>query len=143
MSGELEANTAGQRIVEFQRAGLAIDRLGHQRLIGKAHDDIAGERRDRWVGPIDLPIRADGLDPVEVIGIGDIGRDHIADGLAVALDRAVEMAKARQRQIGQSACGRVVATVSPCATTLAVAVSSPERPICQLRLSSLQPAYIA
>ena len=37
----------------------------------------------------------------------------------------------------------VVATVSPCATSRAVAVSSPERCICQLSWSSTQPEYIA
>ena len=37
----------------------------------------------------------------------------------------------------------VVATVSPCATSLAVAVSSPERCICQLSWSRTQPEYIA
>ena len=37
----------------------------------------------------------------------------------------------------------VVATVSPCATSRAVAVRSPERCICQLSWSSTQPEYIA
>ena len=37
----------------------------------------------------------------------------------------------------------VVPTVSPCATSRAVAVSSPERCICQLIWSSTQPEYIA
>ena len=37
----------------------------------------------------------------------------------------------------------VVPTVSPCATSFAVAVSSPERCICQLSWSSTQPEYIA
>ena len=37
----------------------------------------------------------------------------------------------------------VVATVSPCATSRAVAVSSPERCSCQLSWSSTQPEYIA
>jgi len=36
-----------------------------------------------------------------------------------------------------------VAMLSPCATRLAVAVSSPERCICQLSVSSTQPEYIA
>ncbi len=37
----------------------------------------------------------------------------------------------------------VVPTVSPCATSRAVAVSSPERAICQLKWSSTQPEYMA
>jgi hypothetical protein len=37
----------------------------------------------------------------------------------------------------------VVPTVSPCATSRAVAVRSPERCICQLIWSSTQPEYIA
>ena len=37
----------------------------------------------------------------------------------------------------------VVPTVSPCATSFAVAVSSPERCICQLSWSRTQPEYIA
>ena len=37
----------------------------------------------------------------------------------------------------------IVPTVSPCATILAVAVSNPERAICQLRLSTMQPEYTA
>ena len=37
----------------------------------------------------------------------------------------------------------VVATVSPCATSRAVAVSNPERCICQLSWSSTTPEYIA
>ncbi len=36
----------------------------------------------------------------------------------------------------------LVAMVSPWATMLAVAVSKPERAICQLRLSTMQPEYI-
>ena len=37
----------------------------------------------------------------------------------------------------------VVPTVSPCATSRAVAVSSPERCICQVIWSSTHPEYIA
>ena len=37
----------------------------------------------------------------------------------------------------------VVPTVSPCATSRAVAVNSPERCICQVIWSSTQPEYIA
>ena len=37
----------------------------------------------------------------------------------------------------------LVAMVSPYATMLVVAVSSPERAICQFRLSTIQPEYIA
>ena len=37
----------------------------------------------------------------------------------------------------------MVATASPCATSFAVAVSSPERCICQLSWSRTQPEYMA
>jgi hypothetical protein len=138
-----QALARGQRVGEGHLAGIAIDRLRHQQLVGEAHLDPAGQRGDGRVRAIDAPVRADGLDPVEVVGIGDLGRDDVAERRAVARDRAVEMAEALQGELGQRAGADAAATVSPCATRLAVAVSSPERCICQLSVSSTQPEYIA
>ena len=94
----------GERVGKLQVAGLAIDGLAHQRLIGKAHHDIAGERRDGRVRPVDLAIGPDRLDAVEVVGIINIGRDHVADIGTIACDRAVKMAKALQRDVGWRTC---------------------------------------
>jgi hypothetical protein len=49
-------------------------------LVGEAHLDPAGQRGDGRVRAVDAAVRADGLDPVEVVGIGDLGRDHVAEG---------------------------------------------------------------
>jgi hypothetical protein len=95
------------------------------------------------IGAVDAAVGADGLDPVEVVGVGDLGRDDVAERRAVAADRAVEVAEALQLERGRRARRAVVATVSPCATSRAVAVSSPERCICQLSWSSTQPEYMA
>ena len=104
MRSELETNTTRERIVEFVRAGLVIDHPSHRCLICKADKDIAGQGGYQRICPVDLAIRADGLDPVEVYGISEFGHDHIADNLTIGLDRAGESRKARGRQIGQGPC---------------------------------------
>lgn len=48
-----------ERLREFKLAGLAVDGLPNQRQIGKAHDDIASERRIGWICPDDITIRPD------------------------------------------------------------------------------------
>lgn len=52
---------------------------------------------------LDLAVVADGLDPVEAVGIGNPGRDDIAQSRAVPLHHAVEMAEALQAQRGGGA----------------------------------------
>lgn len=78
MHGEGEALARGQDVGEFHLAGLAVDGLRHQRLVSEAHLDPTRERRDGRVRPVDAAIRADRLDPVEIVGVGDLGRDHVA-----------------------------------------------------------------
>ena len=84
MHGEGEAFAGRQDVGEHHLAGLAVDGLRHQRLVGEAHLDPAGQRRDGRVRPVDAPVPPDGLDPVEVVGIGDLGRDDVAERGAVA-----------------------------------------------------------
>jgi hypothetical protein len=47
--------------------------LGHQCAVRESDFDPAGQRRHGRIGAIDPAIAADGLDPVEVVGIGDLG----------------------------------------------------------------------
>ena len=103
--GEGEALARGQRVAELELAGVAGDRLVHQHLVGEAHLDAAGQRGDRRIGAVDAAVAADGLDAVEVVGVGDLGRDHVAERRAVAGDAAVEVAEALQRQLGRRAGG--------------------------------------
>ena len=45
MSGGVDSSVAAALLVEqgeLQLAGLAVDRLCHQRLVSKTHNDIAG-----------------------------------------------------------------------------------------------------
>ena len=86
-----------ERLREFKLAGLAVDGLPNQRQIGKAHDDIASERRNGWICPDDIAIRPDPLDAAEVARIIDDRRDHFAGVGAIPCDHAVKMAKALQR----------------------------------------------
>ena len=49
--------------------------------------------------------RMDGLDPIQIVGIGHVGRDDVAQRHPVALDRPVEMAKPLQGDGGGCASG--------------------------------------
>src|SRR5690606_2959704 len=62
MHGEGEALARWQAVGELQLAGLAIDRLADQRLIGKAPLDPARQRGDGRVRSIDAAVAPDGLD---------------------------------------------------------------------------------
>jgi hypothetical protein len=66
---------------------------------GSTHLDAAGQRGDRRIGAVDAAIAADRLDAVEVVGVGDLGRDYVSERRPVAGDRAVEVAEALQRQL--------------------------------------------
>ena len=103
--GEGEALARGQRVAELELAGVAGDGLVHQHLVGEAHLDPAGQRGDRRIGAVDAAVAADRLDAVEVVGVGDLGRDHVAERRAVAGDAAVEVAEALQRRLGRRAGG--------------------------------------
>ncbi len=48
--------------------------------IGEAHLDPAGQGGHAGIGALDAAVVADGLDPVEAVGIGDLGRDDVAQG---------------------------------------------------------------
>mgnify|MGYP007134747912 CR=1 FL=1 len=105
MCCQREAFASGQRVGEFESAGLNIDGLAHECRVGKEHDDIAGECSNGGVGPVDLAVCPDGLDAIEVIGIGEVGRDQIADIDAIACDRPVEVTKALEGDIRRFSCG--------------------------------------
>ncbi len=77
----------------------ALHFLSHRR--DEPHLDLAGQRSDGGVSAVDLRIRADGFDPVEVVGIGEIGRDDIAQCHPVALDCPVEVAETLQNDGGR------------------------------------------
>lgn len=86
-----------ERLREFKLAGLAVDGLPNQRQIGKAHDDIASERRIGWICPDDITIRPDRPNAAEVARTIDDRRDHFAGVGTIPCDHAVKMAKALQR----------------------------------------------
>lgn len=96
MGRQCQAFSATKQVAELQRRSRAVDRLGQERRVGKAHVNLAGEGRNGRVGTVDLCIGSDGFDPVEVVGIGDIGGNDVAQRHPVALDRPVEMAEALQ-----------------------------------------------
>jgi len=56
-------------------AGREVD----QRGIREAHVDPAGERRDGRIGALDQAIIADGLDLLEVVGVGDRAAGQVPD----------------------------------------------------------------
>jgi hypothetical protein len=74
--------------------------LLHERLVCKTHNDIAGKRGDRGISPVDFAVRPDGLDAVEIVGIGKVGGDNIIDIHAIARDRTVEMPKTLECDVG-------------------------------------------
>jgi len=83
--------------------------LGDERAVGEAHLDPAGECGDGGVGAVDAAVGTDGLVAVEVIGVGDLGRDDATERRAIAADRAVEVAEALQLDGG----GRAGDVTSP------------------------------
>ena len=102
---EGETRVGPEALGELQLARTAVDGLRDQRAIGKTHFDAPLQRSLGRVGPVDAAITADGFDPVEVVGIGDYGRDQVAQYRAVAFHRSIEMAEARQTEGGSRACG--------------------------------------
>lgn len=76
----------------------AAHRLIEQRLIGETNLDRPDQRRDRWVRALDPAVVADHLDALQIVGIGDLRRDDIAELRSLAGDRALERAKAGERQ---------------------------------------------
>jgi hypothetical protein len=61
------AERVGKLEVDRGAARREID----QRSVGEAHVDFAGERGNRGIAPSIRPIVADGLDLLEVVGVGD------------------------------------------------------------------------
>ena len=68
MGCEAQAFACAQRVGEFKFAGLAIDRLRYQRLIGETHNDIASQRCNGRICAIDLAIRPDCFDAIKGVG---------------------------------------------------------------------------
>ncbi len=83
-----------------------FDRLCHQRAVSEADFNRAGQRRDGRARSVDAAIVSDGLDPVEIVGEGDVGRDDIAECRAVPGDRPIAMTEALQLQLGGRTCAR-------------------------------------
>ena len=96
--GYSERLPRGQGVAERQRAGLTADGLIEQRRIGKAHGDIARHGGDWRISALDLTVRADRLDAIKVVLIGELGADDVADVHTVGLYRSVEMTKTLERQ---------------------------------------------
>jgi hypothetical protein len=69
-----------------------------QYRVREAYVDPAGKRRDGRVRALDQPIVADGLDLLEVVRVGDRATGQVPDRWAGALDRALELADAVERQ---------------------------------------------
>ena len=104
MGCEAQAFACAQRVGEFKFAGLAIDRLRYQRLIGEPHDNIARECCDGWVRAVDFSVGTDRLDAVEIVGISKVGGDNVTDVGPIARDSPVEVPEPFQRDIGRCPC---------------------------------------
>jgi hypothetical protein len=50
-----------------------------QRRVGEAHVHSPGERRNRRIGALDQAVVADGLDLLEIVGVGDRAAGEVAD----------------------------------------------------------------
>jgi hypothetical protein len=60
-----------ERVGELEVDRAAARREVDQRRAGGPDIDAAGERGDRRIGALDQPVVADGLDLLEVVGVGD------------------------------------------------------------------------
>ena len=94
MRGEHELRLRRERVGELEVDRGAAGREVDQRRVGEAHVDPAGERGDGRIGALDQAVVADGLDLLEVVGVGDRAAGQVPDRAAGALDRALELADA-------------------------------------------------
>ena len=69
--GEHELRLRRERVGELEVDRRAAGRQVDQRRVGEAHVDPAGERGDGRIGTLDQAVVADGLDLLEVVGVGD------------------------------------------------------------------------
>ncbi len=78
MGNQFETFTGTKRISKSQFRRVTIDRLRQQGLICKTHLDPARESGNGRVCAFDAAVTADGLNSVQIVGIGDLGRNHVA-----------------------------------------------------------------
>ena len=81
----------------------ATGREVDQRRVGEAHVDPPGEGGDGRVGALDQPVVANGLDLLEVVGVGHRAAGEVPHRVAGALDRALELADPAEGQAGRRA----------------------------------------
>jgi hypothetical protein len=79
MRGQHELRLCGQRVGELEIDRRAAGRQVDQRRVGEADINPAGERGDGRISALDQTIVTNGLDLLEVVGIGDRAAGQVAD----------------------------------------------------------------
>ena len=79
MRSEHELRLRRKRVGELEVNRRAASREVDQRRVGKAHIDPAGEGSDGRISALDQTIVADGLNLLEVVGVGNGAAGQVTD----------------------------------------------------------------
>lgn len=96
MRRKSERIIAVYRISELQFEWRIVRGCVDEGGVGEAYRYISGERGNGRVCALDLAVRADCFDALQVITVGQLRPRHVTKGRAVLLDRPLELVEAGQ-----------------------------------------------
>ena len=98
MRRENEEEVLADRVSELQFDRRVVGGGVDQRGIREPDIDVARQRGDGRVCPLNLAIGSDGFDPLQIVAVGELCARDVAQNRSILLDRALELVEAGQAQ---------------------------------------------